>query len=328
MELTLTRNHMLSLPNFARFGDLSTKSQRRGSGLRTAVAVPNSVAKMVRRANLLLPMALAVPSVVAASCNETLLREATDRYITAQSTGSLEWLAPMLSPEATYLENGKAPTGWTTNSTLATSMHIDRSHSIFDLVQCASFTALVATDPASPRVVGAQLWVSGANQVAKIDRIVTTPGDWLFNATGTLHYSLREPWGVIAEEERDSREVLKAAADAYLDIFKDAKVEVPWGFPCARLEGGAYTGRGTPNDTCNLGVIQSYDMPNRRYVIDETVGVVSILLEFGSIGNAPDSHEFRIEKGKLRFIHTMTYCEKKPNCGYSFGPSGPTRSEG
>ena len=52
-------------------------------------------------------------------------------------------------------------------------------------------------------------------------------------------------------------------------------------------------------------------------MIDESVGAASLLVEFGSIGNAPDSHLFRVEGGKLRFIHTMTYCEKKPNCGYS-----------
>jgi hypothetical protein len=232
----------------------------------------------------------------------------------------------MLSSNATYIENGKTLNDWTSNSTLATSFHIDRSHSIFDLTQCASFTDHIVTEKSNPRVLGAQLWLTDS-KISKIDRIVTTPGDWLFNATGTLHYALREDWGVIPVEKRDTREVLKAAADAYMDVFKNASVSVPWGFPCARLEGGAYTGRGMPNDTCNLGVIQSYDMPNRRYVIDESVGVVSMLLEFGSIGNAPDSHEFRIERGKLRFIHTMTYCEKKPNCGYSFGPSGPARSD-
>ena len=57
-------------------------------------------------------------------------------------------------------------------------------------------------------------------------------------------------------------------------------------------------------------------MPDRRYVIDESLGVASLFLEFGSIGNAPDSHEFRVESGKLRFIHTMTYCEKN-DCGYT-----------
>jgi hypothetical protein len=258
-----------------------------------------------------------------ATCNRSLLREAADRYLATQSTGSLTWLQPLLSENATYLENGAAVAGWATNSTLAAPLRIDRSHSIYDLAQCAFFTDLVVTGAANPRVIGAQVWLAPDGKVSKIDRIVTGPGDWLFNATGTLYYALREDWGEIPVDKRDSREVLKAAADAYLDVFKNASVPVPWGTPCARLEGGAYTGRGLPTDSCNLGVIQSYDMPNRRYVIDETVGVVSMLLEFGSIGNAPDSHQFRIEGGKLRYIHTMTYCEKKPNCGYNFTSAGP-----
>jgi hypothetical protein len=161
--------------------------------------------------------------------------------------------------------------------------------------------------------------------VAKIDRIVTTAGGWLFNATGTLYYALRKDWGAIPEERHDSRDALKAAADAYFDLFKNATVPVPSGTPGVRLEGGAYTGRGLPTDSCNVGVIQSFDMPNRRYVIDESVWVVIILIEFGSIGNAPDSHQFRIEGGKLRYIHTMTYCKVKPNSGYSFGPTGPSQ---
>ncbi|KAK3357817.1 hypothetical protein B0T25DRAFT_540268 [Lasiosphaeria hispida] len=274
----------------------------------------------MRQFGIAAALALGLAQTASAACNETILRLATERYIAAQSTGSLQWLSEILSDNVTYVENGKLL--GISSSALVESLRIDRSHSIFDLVQCASFTDLIVTNPASPRVLGAQLWVAN-DKVTKIDRIVTTTGDWLFNATGTLYYSLREDWGVIPVEKRNSRAVIKAAADAYLDIFKSANVSVPWGSPCARLEGGAYTGKGLPTDSCNLGVIQSYDMPNRRYVIDETVGVASLLLEFGSIGNAPDSHQFRVEGGKLRFIHTMTYCEKKPNCGYTSGPFAP-----
>jgi hypothetical protein len=256
---------------------------------------------------------------VTAACNETKLREATDRYAASQSTGSLQWLheGNTLDGNVTLLENGKVLDINGNISAFAQPLRIDYKHSIFDLTQCASFTSLTSTDQANPRVIGAQLWVTDDGSVSKIDRIVTSPGDWLFNATGTLYYSLREDWGLIPTEKRDSRKTIKAAADAYLNIFKNANVSVPWGTPCARLEGGAYTGHGLPSDSCNLGVIQSYDMPNRRYVIDEAFGVASLLLEFGSIGNAPDSHMFRVEEGKLRFIHTMTYCETKPNCGYT-----------
>ncbi|KAK4161171.1 hypothetical protein QBC43DRAFT_358245 [Cladorrhinum sp. PSN259] len=278
---------------------------------------------------LTLALGLATPSAAqtTTTCSKSALQEANARYIATQSTGSLTYLQPLLTPNTTFVENGISLANWTASSTLTSSpAHIDRTHTIYDLTQCALFTSLTITDPASPRVIGAQIWLdpssssSTPKSITKIDRIHTTPGDWLFNATGTLYYALGEDWSEIPPAQRDTRETIKAAADAYFDIFKDASVNVPWGTPCRRLEGGVYSGRGLPTDSCNVGVIQSYDMPNRRYVIDESVGVASLLLEFGSIGNAPDSHLFRLEGGKLRKIHTMTFCEKKPNCGYTLPP--------
>ena len=45
-------------------------------------------------------------------------------------------------------------------------------------------------------------------------------------------------------------------------------------------------------------------MTNRRYVIDEVVGTVDVFLNFG--GMPPDSHEYRVENGKLKIVHTIT----------------------
>ncbi|KAH6912291.1 hypothetical protein BKA70DRAFT_1423002 [Coprinopsis sp. MPI-PUGE-AT-0042] len=131
-------------------------------------------------------------------------------------------------------------------------------------------------------------------------------GDWLFNATGTQYYASRENWFVIPEADRNTRETIKAGGDAYLDLFSKPNTVVPWGTPCARLEGGIYTGRGLPTDSCNVGVPSGVELVNRRYVIDEMVGAVDIFLNFGGANGIPDSHEFRLEKGKLRFVHTMT----------------------
>jgi hypothetical protein len=36
------------------------------------------------------------------------------------------------------------------------------------------------------------------------------------------------------------------------------------------------------------------------------VGSVDILCSFDSIGNYPDSHEFRLEGGKIKYVHTVT----------------------
>ncbi|OAA58447.1 hypothetical protein SPI_06520 [Niveomyces insectorum RCEF 264] len=267
-------------------------------------------------------------------CSRALLEQASDRYTAAQSTGQVQWLDHLLAPGAVLLENEQplAPRA----SRLGRPLRIDRSHTIYDLTQCAVFVETIASDPADPWVIGAQIRLGATNRTAdtstagrnatgsaeplivKIDRIVTTTGDWLFNATRTLHYALLEDWAPIQPaSRRDNRTTLKAAADAYFGMLANHSRPVPWGHPCTRLEGGSYTGRGLANDTCDVGIPTNSTMqaPNRRYVIDETVGAVSMLLEFGGINNAPDSHEFRILDGRLRRVHTMTFCAEKPNCG-------------
>jgi hypothetical protein len=51
------------------------------------------------------------------------------------------------------------------------------------------------------------------------------------------------------------RTTLVAAANAYLDAFLEGKMDlVPWGLPCHRTEGGAHTGRGAADDSCQVGV--------------------------------------------------------------------------
>lgn len=84
--------------------------------------------------------------------------------------------------------------------------------------------------------------------------------------------------------------MIQPAADVYLNIFKDKKVVVPWGTPCARFEGGSYTGKGAPTDSCNVGILSSKDLTNRRYVIDKTIGTVDVFLNFGGATGLPDSH--------------------------------------
>lgn len=79
-----------------------------------------------------------------------------------------------------------------------------------------------------------------------------------------------------------------------------------------RLEGGLYGDPGV-NGSCAVGVPSGVPLTKRRYVIDEVVGAVDVLLEFGKSG-WPDSHLFRVEGGKLRYVHTLTHCGIK-NCG-------------
>ncbi|CAA7269402.1 unnamed protein product [Cyclocybe aegerita] len=233
-----------------------------------------------------------------ADCSYESIQEATTNYVASRSTGEIANLTG-----AAYTENFESVD--ITTGVVSQPLKIDHSRSIHDTVACATYTELVITDPAHPYVVGTQLRFSEEGELEKADLLVTDAGDWLFNATGTLYWVQRESWDTIPEEKRDTREVIKAAADAYLDVFNDKSVIVPWGTPCARLEGGLYTGQGLPTDSCNLGVPDGVQLINRRYVIDETVGSVDVFLNFG-IAEIPDSHEFRIQEGKIRYVHTMT----------------------
>jgi hypothetical protein len=242
----------------------------------------------------------------AADCTREFLETSAGSLVAAQAAGDPSLLTPV-SEALVYHENFAAASF--DSGILATAIKIDHSRHSLDTTQCATYTELISATGTTPYVLGVQMWFTDG-AVSKIDTLITTTGDWLFNATGTLNWASKEDWGTIPEEERDSREVIQAAGDAYCDIFSDKSVVVPWGYPCSRLEGGIYTGNGGPDDKCDVGIPNGVALMDRRYVIDETVGAVSIFLSFSGI---PDSHEFRVEKGKLRFVHTLTVMSARDN---------------
>jgi hypothetical protein len=147
-----------------------------------------------------------------------------------------------------------------------------------------------------------------------VEILWTTTGYWLFNADSYLQHASEENWGTIPAGKRDSRTTLVAAANAYLDAFLDKQLDlVPWGTPCERLEGGAYTGKGSSADSCTVGVPGGVNIANRRFIVDETLGTVQVFCTFGAGGagdtrrGPADSHMFRVQNGKLRYVHTMTH---------------------
>jgi hypothetical protein len=215
---------------------------------------------------------------------------------------------------------------------LTTALKIDSARSIHDTVNCATFTELIAASNPHPYVIGTRMLFSpDGSTVTTIESIVTDQGDWAFNATGYLHYNSLENWDPIPPEKRDSRDVIKAAGDAYFNRFANASVVVPFGTPCARLEGGASTGASNPTgDTCGLGLPSTITVTNRRYVVDEEMGCVDIFVGFPGLDRSqgqapmPDSHFFRVEGGKIKAIHTVSSCVQA-GCGLSGGPppAGP-----
>ncbi|KAM7221780.1 hypothetical protein V8F06_002773 [Rhypophila decipiens] len=251
----------------------------------------------------------------ATGCTREALLKAADSYVAAQTTGKLDSLTSLLASNWTYEENAKVIS--VAKALISKPLKIDNRRSIVDTIACASFTELIVTDPANPHVIGTQLrHTPDGLSIRLIDSITSTTGAWLFNAKNTLEYARQEKWDPIPEDKRDKREFIKAAGDAYLDLWsdKDAVNRVPWanGAPCVRLEGGAYTGGpGKPVDTCKSGIpSNSSQAPNvrRRYVIDEVYGSVNIFNDWLHMRDAIDSHEFRLENSKLRYIHTITSC--------------------
>jgi hypothetical protein len=247
----------------------------------------------------------------AADCTRANLQSAVDSYIKAQTKGDPS-LMNLASP-VTYIENRK--TAKLKGSILTMAQKIDFHRSLLDTQQCQTFTEVIITNPAHPYVLGTALTVKDG-KISKIDSLVTDKGDWLFNAENDYKISPKQDWSTIPKDKRDSRKTLIAAANAYFDYFSDKSVKVPWGYPCRRLEGGILTGKGQPDDTCDVGVPKDIKFPERHFIVDPTIGSVVGLVSFGDGQGQglPDSHLFRIVNGKIRLIHTITVCATF-NCG-------------
>lgn len=242
------------------------------------------------------------------SCTRGGLQRAVNLYLEAQTSGDISNLP--LATGVAYIENMALAD--IEQGMITKPMVIDHHLSLLDEDSCQTFTEVVVTNPEDPYVLGTRLRVNH-DKIAEVEILWTTTGYWLFNAEAYQRYASAEDWGPIPAEKRDSRGTLVSAANAYLDAFLEGKIDlVPWGFPCVRIEGGAYTGRGSPDDSCEVGVPSGVNIVNRRFVVDEVIGAVVVYCTFGPGGQtggsgAPDTHLFRVENGKLRYVHTLTH---------------------
>ena len=260
---------------------------------------------------LVLAGALLAPSAGFAqvSCSREGLQRAVDLYIDAQTKGDTSGMP--LAMGLAYMEN-VAPADINTGI-IKKAMKIDHKRSLLDTANCQTFTEAIVTNKAEPYVLGTRLRIN-RDKIAEIEILWTTTGYWLFDADAYLKYSSEEKWDTIPANQRDTRDTLVAAANAYLDAFLEGKKDlVPWGYPCNRTEGGrGRTGTGIETDSCDPGVPSGVNISNRRFVVDTTIGSVVAFCTFGA-GNpnggsgAPDTHLFRVEKGKLRYVHTLTH---------------------
>ena len=268
-----------------------------------------------------------------AECSRKTLEKLADTYVKAQSAGDATRLP--LAKDASYAENDKVMD--VGNGVVAGALKVDFTRSFYDTTQCAAFTELVAATGAHPYVILTRMEATKKGKVSKMESVVTDEGDWLFGATQYLGFTRDEKWDEIPKNKRDTREVIQAAADAYLNNWGNPELEVPHGTPCARLEGRIYTGTKNPEgNTCRMGAFpQKLNVSHRRYVIDETVGAVVIFHNFPWLdaGLGPDSpgtpsgQMFRVEGGKNRYIHEVTVCTT-PGCGRGRPAGAPAGAPG
>jgi hypothetical protein len=235
-------------------------------------------------------------------CTLAELKALTSAYVEAQKKGSLAGLP--LHEKTHYLENMKdVQSGaglWNT------ALKVDNAMSFHDTQRCKTFTEIIVTGP-TDYVIGTRLYAH-EGKIIRVDSIVTKKGDWLFNANAFLKFTKQENWEPLFKYQKTSPAEMIRGANAYLDGFSDKFTDIPWGTPCARLEGGAYTNaKNDPNASCELGMPPGVlYITHRDYLIDEEKGVINVFCRFGGRAEAPDSHTFRYIDGKFRLVHTLT----------------------
>lgn len=236
------------------------------------------------------------------SCTRDELKQLTAAYVEAQGKGSLAGL-PM-DPKAHYLENGKdvdpGAGMW------AKPLKVAHAMSFHDDKRCKTFTEVIVTGPV-PYVIGTRLYAHNG-KIIRVDSLVTKQGHWLFNANSYLKYTTKEDWSPLYKYQLTEPKEMIRGANAYLDAFADKFTDIPWGTPCARLEGGAYTNaKGDPHASCEVGIPAGVlYITHRDYVIDEELGVINVFCRFGGRAESPDSHTFRYIDSKIRAVHTLT----------------------
>jgi len=243
------------------------------------------------------------PRIDRPSCTREELKALSAAYVEGQARGDLSAL-PLLA-NTHFLENmqttERAAGLWNT------PMKVAHSLSVHDDQRCKTFTEIVVTEGDRPYIIGTRLFVH-EGQILRVDSIVTTTGDWLFNANAFLKYSQAEDWSVLHPYQRTPAAEMIRGANAYLDGFADKFTDIPWGVPCARLEGGAYTNRDNrPHASCEIGMPPGVlYIVERDYLVDEEMGVINVFCRFGGSTGGPDAHTFRYIDGKFRLIHTLT----------------------
>ena len=279
---------------------------------------------MLTRLQLPLLPALLLAAGSRAECDRAALRASTDAYVAAQKLGDTAALTPFLAREHTYLDNGHAVE--LGRGLLGSPLPVDHARSIHDPLLCAAFTELVVSRTL-PMVIGTRFDFDNSTRITRIESVVMDQHDGLFNATNYLYWAREENWAPVDPETPMwmPRRILAKQADIFLERLGNPRKQVPYGSPCARLDGGFYTGEGAKrlDNTCGQCLPATLNVTNPRYVVDEDFGAVSVLAGWPGLDRReprsarPVSFLFRIEGGWIRYIHRLTSCATTA-CGLNF----------
>ncbi|HYQ00868.1 MAG TPA: hypothetical protein VER96_19495 [Polyangiaceae bacterium] len=242
------------------------------------------------------------------NCTRDSLTAIVEKYQAAQTAGDKSKMP--LSASATMTENMKS----TTKGIWDTPLMISYRHDLLDTFACQTFSEVFVTEGTQQYVIGLRLAIKDG-QISEIESIVTTgmvsgstitSKDWNFDAQAYLTCAKSEDWSVVPEAQRNTREQLIAAGEAYFMVFSDKTTTVPWGMPCYRLEGGkgCTPAADKASQSCNVGVPDGINFKNTHWVVDLEQNTAVGLTLFG--GASPDSHMFRLLSGKIVKVHTLT----------------------
>jgi len=236
------------------------------------------------------------------------LESAVNSYLAALEAGDYKLMT--LADNAKYIESdsdtkqtysgGKMTYGKTVafgEGLWKTPIKPDFHRNLIDVQECATFTEILVSTSSPQYALGARLKMTD-NKISEVNLLITKTGDWGFDAKSYVSNSSKEDW---SSTSNIPREELRAAAYAYFAYFGDKTVEVPWGTPCKRVEGGM----ATADQSCNVGVPDvKIDPAGITYLADVDYGMVVLFLYFGGA----DSHMFKIlpSPTRYRYIHTLT----------------------
>jgi len=242
---------------------------------------------------LLLSLSIfAFVSKTVAQCSRSQLEQATDNYLAAVKSGG------GALDVGTYTENFA-------QSTFRGGIHskpikVTLTYSLLDTTDCATFHEIMAHQNTPPMIIGTQIRYNGS-KITKLETVYSTNTIGMFtNPSKTYSYISKEVRNPIPLEKRDSRALLKSIADQYFNKFSN--IQIPHHTPCDRIEGSM---RVTPDCTAGIMSNPSRKMTHRRFVIDEELGTTSVFFWFNGEGATADGHTFRIEDGKLRYVHAI-----------------------